>query len=234
MRRVFAVFAFIASLLAASPAALAKVSIDIDLSSQTMHVESAAGSYDWPVSSARSGFSTPRGAYRPQRLERMHYSKKYHNSPMPHSIFFRGGYAIHGTGAVGQLGRPASHGCIRLAPGNAATLYALVQQEGARIQISGTPPGSTRFADAPRKRHHVAGRHASRKHYASARGARKTHYAAAHRTHRAHYAAARVQRDAFGHAQPRHAAPYAYAPVQPRHRGTVRVWQAGPFGWYRY
>ena len=233
MRRVFAVFAFIASLLAANPAALAKVSIDIDLSSQTMHVESASGSYDWPVSSARSGFSTPRGAYRPQRLERMHYSKKYHNSPMPHSIFFRGGYAIHGTGSVSQLGRPASHGCIRLAPGNAATLYALVQQEGARIQITGTPPGSTRFADAPRKRHHVASRGHQRKHYAGAQRSHRAHYAGVQRSHRTHYAAARVKRDAFGHAQSRQAAPYAYAPVQSRHRAPVKAWQAGPFGWFR-
>ena len=233
MRRVLAVFAFIASLLAASPAALAKVSIDIDLSSQTMHVESAAGSYDWPVSSARSGFSTPRGAYRPQRLERMHYSKKYHNSPMPHSIFFRGGYAIHGTGAVSQLGRPASHGCIRLAPGNAATLYSLVQQEGARIQIIGTPPGSTRFADAPRKRHHVAARGHLRKHYASAQRSHRAHYAAVQRSPRTHYAATRVQRDAFGYAQRRQAAPYAYAPYQSRHRAPVKAWQAGPFGWFR-
>ena len=234
MRRLFGIFAFVFSLFSASPAALAKVTIDIDLSTQQMHVESNSGSYDWPVSSARSGFSTPRGYYRPQRLERMHFSRKYHNSPMPHSIFFRGGYAIHGTGAVRDLGRPASHGCIRLAPGNAATLYSLVRQEGARIQITGTPPGSTLFAEARPGRAHVARSHAARKHYAAARRAHKTQYAGVQREHRAHHAAARVQRDAFGYAQPRQPAPYAYAPVQPRHRGTVRVWQAGPFGWYRY
>ena len=57
----------------------------------------------------------------------MHYSSKYENSPMPHSIFFRGGYAIHGTGYIKSLGRPASHGCIRLHPRNAAALYQLVR-----------------------------------------------------------------------------------------------------------
>jgi lipoprotein-anchoring transpeptidase ErfK/SrfK len=62
----------------------------------------------------------------------MHYSRKYDNSPMPHSIFFKGGYAIHGTGYVRYLGRPASHGCIRLAPGNAARLFSLVRQHGFR------------------------------------------------------------------------------------------------------
>jgi lipoprotein-anchoring transpeptidase ErfK/SrfK len=60
----------------------------------------------------------------------MHYSSKYENSPMPHSVFFKGGYAIHGTGYIRSLGRPASHGCIRLAPGNAATLYGLIRQYG--------------------------------------------------------------------------------------------------------
>jgi lipoprotein-anchoring transpeptidase ErfK/SrfK len=106
-----------------------------------MHVVAPDGeTYDWPISSARSGYHTPRGYYRAEHLERFHRSRKYNWSPMPHSIFFRGGYAIHGTGSVAELGRPASHGCIRLAPGNAALLYLMVEQEGARISISGSPP----------------------------------------------------------------------------------------------
>jgi hypothetical protein len=86
----------------------------------------------------------------------MHYSRKYHMSPMPHSIFFRGGYAIHGTYAVGALGRPASHGCVRLAPGNAAKLFAMVQKEGARISISGSPAGNTMIAKAKHKANPLA------------------------------------------------------------------------------
>ncbi len=62
----------------------------------------------------------------------MHYSSKYENAPMPHSVFFRGGYAVHGTDHVRSLGRPVSHGCIRLAPRNAATLYHLIRQHGLR------------------------------------------------------------------------------------------------------
>jgi hypothetical protein len=122
------------------PPAQATVHIHVDLSSQVMHVRSAEGSYDWPISTARAGYRTPRGTYRPQALVRMHYSRKYHMSPMPHSIFFAGGYAIHGTYETRWLGRPASHGCIRLAPGHAAQLYYLVQREGGRITITGTPP----------------------------------------------------------------------------------------------
>ena len=64
-------------------------------------------------------------------MHTMWYSRKYDNSPMPHSIFFHGGYAIHGTDAVKSLGRPASHGCVRLHPRNARRLYNLVKAHGA-------------------------------------------------------------------------------------------------------
>ena len=116
----------------------ATVDIKVDLSSQTMQVTSGEGETRvWPVSTARRGFVTPRGRYRVQSLQAMHYSRKYHHSPMPHSIFFKGGYAIHGTYATGSLGAPASHGCIRLSPDHAAQLYGMVEAEGARISITG-------------------------------------------------------------------------------------------------
>jgi hypothetical protein len=141
-------------------AAQARVRITVDLSSQQMNVQSTTGaSYAWPISSARSGYVTPRGVYTPTSLQTMHRSKKYHNSPMPHSIFFHGGYAIHGTYQTSALGRPASHGCIRISPANAATLYSLVRAEGATISIVGTPPASRAFASDHRS--HDA------KHYAS-------------------------------------------------------------------
>lgn len=121
------------SLLVSVSSAQATVSVRIDISSQTMSVSVNGWPYaSWRVSTARSGYWTPRGSFRPFMLKRMHYSRKYDNSPMPHSIFFLGGYAIHGTGHVRSLGRPASHGCIRLAPGNAARLYSLVRQYGNR------------------------------------------------------------------------------------------------------
>jgi lipoprotein-anchoring transpeptidase ErfK/SrfK len=104
----------------------------IDISKQTMTVsEDGNVLYSWRVSTARSGYRTPRGNYRPTRMHKMWYSRKYDMSPMPYSIFFHGGYAIHGTDAVSHLGRPASHGCVRLAPGNARTLYNLVKAHGA-------------------------------------------------------------------------------------------------------
>ncbi len=142
-------FLALAAFFASFSFAYAAADIHIDLSSQIMRVESSAGSYTWPVSTARAGYATPRGSYAPTGMQRMHYSRKYHMSPMPYSIFFRGGYAIHGTYATGALGRPASHGCVRLAPGNAKRLYEIVQAEGGRISITGAPPaGGARYAKA--------------------------------------------------------------------------------------
>ena len=118
-------------LLAASAPAFAGVAIAIDLSSQRMQVRiDGRPAYSWPVSTARPGYRTPTGRFHPIRLERVWYSSIYDSAPMPHSIFFHGGYAIHGTYQVRSLGRPVSHGCVRLSPGNAGTLYHLVQSYG--------------------------------------------------------------------------------------------------------
>ena len=118
----------------------AQVRVDVDLGAQVMRVSAGAGeSYEWPISSGSFGRATPRGEFRPYALYPMVYSWKYGNEPMPHSIFFHGQYAIHGTLETDLLGRPASHGCIRLSPRAAATLYELVSREGAVIRIGGGP-----------------------------------------------------------------------------------------------
>ena len=134
--------------------AQALVRIHVDLSAQQMQVDADGASYSWPISTAASGYVTPRGSFAPTSLQRMHYSHKYHMSPMPYSIFFLGGYAIHGTYATGYLGRPASHGCVRLSTAHAAELFHLVQAEGARISISGTPPASAIYARRPARPHY--------------------------------------------------------------------------------
>jgi L,D-transpeptidase catalytic domain len=136
----------LAVLMAAPSYAYARVEINIDLASQTMTVHSGSGeTYVWPISSGKVGYATPRGVFRPRALYTMVHSAKYGNAPMPHSIFFHGQYAIHGTNEVGNLGRPASHGCVRLSPGHAATLFAMVQRQGAEIRIVGSP-----FSDVAR------------------------------------------------------------------------------------
>lgn len=117
----------------APAAAEARVAVTIDLSSQRMDVYvNGRLRHEWAVSTGRRGYRTPTGTWRPKRLERMWYSRKYYNSPMPHSIFFHGGYAIHGTDETRRLGRPASHGCVRLSRGNAARLFRLVSQYGPK------------------------------------------------------------------------------------------------------
>ena len=117
--------------------ASAAVTAQIDISQQTMRVYvNGALRHVWPVSTARMGYSTPVGVYRPTMLSAFHRSSKYGNAPMPHSIFFRGGYAIHGSYEIRSLGRQASHGCIRLHPANARELFQMVSYFG---------PGGTRI-----------------------------------------------------------------------------------------
>jgi len=130
---------FLFSLALATQALAGTVVAHIDLSQQSMTV-SVDGKplYTWPVSTARAGKTTPTGTYGVQSMRVMHYSSLYNNAPMPHSIFFRGNYAIHGTNQVSKLGSPASAGCVRLHPTNAETLFNLVRQNGTtntRIQI---------------------------------------------------------------------------------------------------
>ena len=138
-RHLFAL-AFLFGVAALPSTASATVVAKISLSAQRADI-SVDGqlAYSWAVSTARRGYVTPKGAFRPFRTEKMWYSRKYDMSPMPYSVFFRGGYAIHGTNYVRSLGRPASHGCIRLSPTNAAKFYSLVRQKGfanARIIIT--------------------------------------------------------------------------------------------------
>ena len=128
------------SLAPAAPALAHAIDAYVDLSNQRMDVVVNGRHYaSWVISSGRKGYRTPTGSYRPKRLRRMHYSSQYDNAPMPHSIFFHHGYAIHGTDKAHELGRPASHGCVRLHPSHAAELYALVMQYGranTRIHVS--------------------------------------------------------------------------------------------------
>lgn len=138
LRRVLIALMFV---FAAGPAFAEDVSVLVDISTQTMSVSvGGVTEYNWKVSTGRKGHRTPTGDYRPTRMAEVYYSKKYDNAPMPHAIFFTGGFAIHGTEYIRSLGGPASHGCVRLHPDNAALLYSLVARYGAgntEIRIQG-------------------------------------------------------------------------------------------------
>ena len=128
------------------------VLVNIDKATQRMTVfVDGVQRYDWPVSKGQAGYSTPSGTYTARSMNEIWYSKQWDNAPMPHAVFFtKEGHAIHGTNEVKRLGRPASHGCVRLSPQNAATLYALVKENGLDntqvILVGLTPGGESKVA----------------------------------------------------------------------------------------
>jgi lipoprotein-anchoring transpeptidase ErfK/SrfK len=132
MRRSVLLAALAYLVLVAPSLAQSGVVARVSISSQRMDVYvDGMPRYAWRVSTARPGYRTPVGTFRPTGIFRYHASTIYSGSPMPYSIFFLRGYAIHGSYETRYLGRPASHGCVRLHPANAAVLYSLVKQYGA-------------------------------------------------------------------------------------------------------
>lgn len=128
--------ALIAAIVLFSTSAMADYNVVVSKRHQNMSIYDNGQLMDvWPVSTARKGYYTPTGSFRPYAYQLMHYSKKYDNAPMPHSIFFTGGYAIHATPHIGNLGRPASHGCVRLHPTHASELYTMTKGEPITITI---------------------------------------------------------------------------------------------------
>jgi lipoprotein-anchoring transpeptidase ErfK/SrfK len=120
--------------------------INIDKANQKMMVFlDGVEKYNWPVSTGKAGYSTPSGTYTATSMNEIWYSKQWDNAPMPHSIFFmKDGHAIHGSYEVKNLGSPASHGCVRISPENAAKLYALVAKNGlqnTQVVLTGSTPG---------------------------------------------------------------------------------------------
>jgi L,D-transpeptidase catalytic domain len=155
-RLALSVIAAFAVLAVASPAR-SNVMIIIDKSAQKMTVTvNGEDRYVWPVSTGRSGYDTPGGDFQPFRMEKDHFSREWDDAPMPHSIFFSQiGHAIHGTYETRNLGRPASHGCVRLSTQNAATLFALVKQEGVfntHVRLVGQIPNTEPAEDAIARR----------------------------------------------------------------------------------
>jgi lipoprotein-anchoring transpeptidase ErfK/SrfK len=108
-----------------------RVEAYVSISSQTMKVyHEGRLLFIWPVSTAKAGKITPAGVYEPEFLSKNHRSRRYNNAPMPFAIFYDGNYAIHGTDQIKRLGKPASHGCVRLHPDNAKILFQMVKAEG--------------------------------------------------------------------------------------------------------
>ncbi len=126
--------------------ARADLLINVDKTAQRMQVViDGRPVYDWPVSTGRSGYTTPSGTFRPFRMDIDHRSQEWNDAPMPYSIFFKGGTAVHGTYEQNHLGHAVSHGCVRLSVANAATLWNLVKQEdmaNTTVVVEGSIPSA--------------------------------------------------------------------------------------------
>jgi len=135
MKKLFSSLAIAAAIFTFQPtiANAATLVAKVDISSQTMTViYRGKVTHRWKVSTARAGKVTPTGTWRAKWLSKHHKSSLYNNAPMPYSIFYSGNFAIHGTNQISRLGRPASAGCVRLHPKNAAVLFSLAQRVGLK------------------------------------------------------------------------------------------------------
>lgn len=131
MRYVLALCAALFVLSAVPSEAATRIEARVDISDQSMQVYvNGVRRYTWSVSTGRGRYRTPTGSWRPTFLSRNHRSSRYNNAPMPFSVFYHRGYAVHGTNQISRLGSPASHGCVRLHPNNASTFYNLVERHG--------------------------------------------------------------------------------------------------------
>jgi hypothetical protein len=143
---------------AAQPANPVSVLIGIDKSTQQVTVSvDGVEKYRWPVSTGKRGYSTPSGTYTALSMNEVWYSKEWDNAPMPHAIFFmKDGHAIHGSYEVRNLGKPASHGCVRISPQNATILFDLVRKAGlqnTQVVLSGeTAGGEGKVASSTKSR----------------------------------------------------------------------------------
>jgi len=140
MRGFFAALVLGAALIAPAAMAAERVVARVSISSQTMKVyHEGRHLFTWTVSTAKPGKVTPTGVFvGAEALSKHHRSRLYNNAPMPFAIFYDGHYAIHGTDQIKRLGAPASNGCVRLHPDNAAILFQMVKAEGMdnmRVEI---------------------------------------------------------------------------------------------------
>ena len=158
--------------------------ITIDKAAQKMTVSvDGEERYGWPVSTGLPRYSTPSGTFTARSMNKIWYSKEWDNAPMPNAIFFtREGHAIHGTNEVKYLGKPASHGCVRLSPENAATLYTLVADKGlanTQVVLSGLTPGSGATAASSSAQKSRSSRATTRKSKAARPSRSKSQYSVA-------------------------------------------------------
>jgi lipoprotein-anchoring transpeptidase ErfK/SrfK len=129
---------------AAPSAPIVVANIDKSRQEMTVFIDGVE-TYTWPVSTGIGGYSTPSGEFTTSSMNKIWYSRQWDNAPMPHAVFFtKKGHAIHATNETKKLGKPASHGCVRLSPKNAETFFNLVKETGlenTQVVLTGETPG---------------------------------------------------------------------------------------------
>jgi hypothetical protein len=114
--------------------------VDVDKSSQTLRLYVNGRFTDqYPTSTGRASLPTPNfDKHFDGRIFQGYSSSKFPGGDynglgnMPYAMFISGGVAIHGVpqGEWSMLGRPASHGCIRIHPDHARVLNGMLRSVG--------------------------------------------------------------------------------------------------------
>lgn len=114
----------------------ADVLAHVKLSEQRLHLYvDGEKKHVWKISGGKHPGWTRAGTFRPYFLSRHHRSRLFRGAPMPYAVFYDSHWAIHGTNAIKRLGKPASHGCVRLHPKNAAIFFNLVRKQGKKNTV---------------------------------------------------------------------------------------------------
>lgn len=132
----YALVAYTAAIALWPFAAEADVLAHVRLSEQRLHLYvDGEKKHVWKISGGLRPGWTRSGTFRPYFLSRHHRSRLFRGAPMPYAVFYDSHWAIHGTNAIKRLGRPASHGCVRLHPKNAAIFFNLVRKQGKKNTV---------------------------------------------------------------------------------------------------
>lgn len=111
---------------------------EVDLTNQVLRAyEGEKLVFQTHISTGRRDGATPRGHFTVGEKHRFHYSKRYHNAPMPFSVQLNGHVFIHGFSDVPAY--PASHGCIRvpLTGENPAMWFFNWAEPGMPVSVDG-------------------------------------------------------------------------------------------------
>ena len=96
--------------------------------------------------------TTPKGYFRPTKLYRDYLSYTW-NAPMPNSVFFIGGIAVHATGESNYplLGKRASGGCVRVKLETSKLIREKVMETG-----KGNQPGEYKVVNEAKGRNRIS------------------------------------------------------------------------------